>query len=189
MNMDNVRAAQKMALAEEPLRKELVGWHQRQGTYSSSVSGMPFKSWVKWLIERMAEALGIPSPSPKDLVDALRVSAVGDFLALCAVDKLGKEGFSADINCSIEDGKVDVSISLDFNIPKNKAMDIAKDLARRFGKLGYWTNVWSDDEWDYPGVIMDASLGVAKYVELSESGKSAESLLFGDGKCYNEETS
>ena len=49
--------------------------------------------------------------------------------------------------------------------------------------------MWSDDEWDYPGVTMNASLEFAKYVELSESGKSAESLLFGDGKCYNKETS
>lgn len=189
MKMSNVRAAQEMALAEEPLRKELVGWHQRQGTYSSSVSGRPFSSWVRWLIERISEALEIPSPTPKDLVDALRVSAVGDFLALCAVGKLEKEGFPADINCSIEDGKVDASICLDFNIPKNKALDIANDLATRFGKLGYRTDVWSDDEWDYPGVTMNASLEFAKYVELSESGKSAESLLFGDGKCYNEKTS
>lgn len=189
MKMDDVRAAQKMALAEEPLRKELVGWHQRQGTYSSSVSGRPFNSWVKWLIERISEALEIPSPTPKDLVDALRVSAVGDFLALCAVGKLDKEGFPADINCSIEDGKVNASICLDSSIPKNKALDIANDLATRFGNLGYWTSVWSDDEWDGSGVIMDASLWFSKYVELSESGKPAESLLFGDGKCYNEETS
>ena len=158
-----VKAARATAMRSKPLRSALEDWYKKKGC-------CPFPeetSFIRW-VERLADYVaghfhdeGLVTE--KNIVEGLKVQAIGDKLALRLAKKAARAGYETDTNCYIEEGVVfaNVWIASDSFEKSEKRAD---GIAAEFRKAGYSAELWVDEE-DDRACTVNAQIDFKLYVK------------------------
>ena len=161
--IEYAKAARATAMRSKPLRSALEDWYKHKGS-------CPFpeeKSFLRW-IERLADHVagqfhdeGLVTE--KNIVEGLKVQAIGDKLALRLAKKAARAGYETDTNCYIEEGVVfaNVWIASDSFEKSEKRAD---GIAAEFRKAGYSAELWVDEE-DNRACTVNAQIDFKLYVK------------------------
>jgi hypothetical protein len=172
--------AKRIALSDPELRKSLREWFNKKGRSPLCTMEYGFGDWVVWLLCTMSDRLGIDYPefpTSDQMVDAVRVNAIGDFVAVKAGWLAKRAGFESDIDCYVEDGIVYSCIWLKGSNAK-KTEKYADGLAERLNRIGYSAETSIDEE-DDREVYVNAQIDFGLYVNLTKRGINPECLLCG----------
>ena len=162
ISKDMAVKARKLALKDKVLRLALEDWFSKKGSCPDPEI-TDFNEWVEKQCNYIAKNIGSADafPTPKQIVVALKVNAVGDELALYLEKEIAKKGFPSDINCYVEEGIVYASIWLKGGRFVSATKESAK-VAAAFRKAGYAAEVWVDEE-DDREVTVNAQLDFPLY--------------------------
>ena len=163
ISIEDAQAARATAMRSKPLRKALNDWYEKKGC-------CPFPeetSFLRW-VERLADYVAgqfhdeglVTVPN---IVEGLRVQAIGDRLAIRLAKSAARAGYETDINCYIEDGVVfaNVWIASDSFEKSEKRAD---KIAAEFRKAGYSAELWVDEE-DDRACTVNAQIDFKLYVK------------------------
>ena len=140
------------------LTNSLADWWRHKGKLPSEEAGLGFIDWICKKIDDADDCLSahVGEAPPGELVEVLRVNAVGDPIALETIDDSKEEGFKSDVDCYVEDGVVYSSVWL-AGLSADEAYDRAKTIAKTFRSHGYATDIYVDEE-DDTEVTVNASV-------------------------------
>lgn len=165
VNQDTVRAAIQLARADQALDAALHDWWRHQGMLPTALRGKPFGVWLIDLLNELSTTIdGVyhGGQTAANIVDVLRIHAVGDPLALRLAAAAEQDGFGTDTNCYVEDGCVDANVYLSSADPE-KAKDRAEKIRDAFTAAGYSAEVWVDEEDDH-AVTVNAQLDFKSFL-------------------------
>ena len=167
---DTIKAAQELIKADgnEKLFCSLAEWFRHKGELALNEQNLTFWRWVEVRLDDLAWQIGkdkLPSEcKAADLVEALRVNAMGVALAKECEAGAEKKGFKSDINCYVEDGMVYVSVYVGGKTSEEGWKE-AEAIAAKFIEKGYATDVYHDDE-DETEVFMAAVIDFPIYLKV-----------------------
>lgn len=165
MNQETIRAAIKRARQEPALDTALHDWWRHQGTLPTDLRGKPFDAWLIDLMNELSTTIDEVfhgEQTAENIVDVLRIHAIGDPLAIRLAADAEQDGFGTDTNCYVEDGCVDVNVYLHHD-DHEKTKDRASQVCAAFTKAGYSAEVWMDEEDDHD-VTVNAQLDFKSFI-------------------------
>lgn len=167
VNQETIRAAIKRVRQDPALDTALHDWWRHQGTLPTALRGKPFGVWLIDLLNDLSKTIDDvfhSEQTAENIVDVLRIHAIGDPLALRLAAEAEQDGFGIDTNCCVEDGFVDANVYLHHEDPeKTKAR--ASQVCAAFTEAGYSAEVWVDEEDDHDVTVnaqMDFKLFIAQ---------------------------
>lgn len=172
--------AKRLAVSDEPLLVSLKEWHAHKGNVAPGTEDYNFDDWLVVMLGEMSDRVGVDYPefpTSEQLVHALRVNSIGDFVAVRASEIAKRDHLESDINCYVEDGIVYSSIWLKSG-EASRTKAYADKLAEKLRRLGYSAEGCIDEE-DSREVTVNAQLDFPLYVKLVERGMNPECLLCG----------
>lgn len=165
MNQETIRAAIKRARQEPALDMSLHDWWQHQGTLPTALRGKPFGAWLVDLMNELSKTIDEAfhvEQTAENIVDVLRIHAIGDPLAIRLAADAEHDGFGTDTNCCVENGCIDANVYLHHEDPeKTKAR--ASQVCAAFTEAGYSAEVWVDEEDDHD-VTVNAQLDFKSFI-------------------------
>lgn len=171
---DMIDGVSGMALSDRDLESALRRWHQWPDSLPTDWQGEPFHDWLDSLICHVATQIWAtcdsarPIPDEKDVLDALRLQAIGDPFALDEA-KTARKSFETDVNCYVEEGVVFSNIWLKGT--DEKAVEAEADrIAQKMNAAGYSAEVWVDEE-DAREATVNAQMDFPLYLGLVRRGK------------------
>lgn len=165
VNQETIRAALKRARQDPALDTALHDWWRHQGTLPTALRGKPFGVWLIDLLNELSTTIDSVfhgEQTAENIVDVLRIHAIGDPLALRLAAEAEPEGFITDTNSYVEDGCVDANVYLHHADPK-KAKARAEQVCAAFTAAGYSAEVWVD-EVDANDVTVNAQLDFKSFL-------------------------
>lgn len=151
VNQETIRAAIKLARADKALDNALNDWWHHQGEMPTAWRGKPFGVWLIDLLNELSTTIDEVfhgEQTAANIVDVLRIHAIGDPLAIRMSAEAEQDGFGTDTNCYVEDGCVDANVYLHHEDPE-KAKARAKQVRDAFTAAGYSAEVWVDETDDH----------------------------------------
>ena len=163
-DVNTLLEAKRLAMSDPKLLDALKEWHSNKGRVVLQAQDYDFGDWLEWMLGDMSDNVGIDYPAfptPRQMVEALRVNAVGDPLALACEDGARWAGLESDADCYAEEGVVYSSVW----IAGKAAEDVnehAERIAALFRESGYAADVSVDEE-DGKEVTVNASIDFSLY--------------------------
>ena len=159
VNQETIRDATKLARQDPALDTALHDWWRHHGTLPTTLRGKPFGVWLIDLLKDLSTTIDEVfhgEQTAENIVDVLRIHAIGDPLALRLAAEAEQDGLGTDTNCYVEDGCVDVHVYLRHE-DSEKAKARATQMCTAFTAAGYSAEVWLDEE-DDRDVTVNAQL-------------------------------
>lgn len=162
---ETLRKALNLVFTSKLLTDSLADWWRHKGKLPPNEADMGFCDWVCNKIDKISDCIGARAEDPpvNEIVEALRVNAIGDPMALNTIDPSKEEGFKTDTNCYVEDCIVYSSVWLT-GLGADEVYDRAKAIAKEFEAQGYATDIYVDEE-DDTEVTVNASIDFPVYME------------------------
>ena len=163
-SIKTVHEAMSMAMGDPALKDALHQWYKRRGRIPPDGQGVSFRRWLEDIADHLAGCIHSPvEPTPGELVEALKINAVGDRLAIRLSNEFARDrGVDTDINCYVEEGVVDSGVWIRGEDPEEVRM-IAQDIRDRFVKEGYAAEVWTDEDDDLEATV-NAQIDFTEYI-------------------------
>lgn len=165
VNQKTIRAALKRARQDPALDKALHDWWQHKGKLPTAWRGKPFGVWLIDLLNELSTTIDEVfhgEQTAANIVDVLRIHAVGDPLAIQMAEEAEKDGFGTDTDCYVEDGCVYANVYLHHEDPE-KAKARAAQVRDTFTAAGYSAVVWVD-EMDEHDVTVDTQIDFKSFL-------------------------
>ena len=165
VNQETISYALKLARQDHYLDMALHDWWIHQGTLPTSLRGKPFIIWLIDLMNELSTTIDDVfhgEHTAENIVDVLRIHAIGDPLAIRLAAESEKDGFITDTNCCVEEGCVYANVYLHHEDPK-KAKARAEQVCAEFTAAGYSAEVWVD-EVDDNDVTVNAQLDFKSFL-------------------------
>lgn len=177
-NTATLTNAKKLAIEDDELLDSLCEWHERRGDALLQAQDRRFSDWLTCMLLDMSDRIGVcypEFPSAGQIVEALRVNAIGDFVAVKASEIEERAGMESDINCYVEDGIVFSRIWIK-GADSASTRERAESLAAKLNGLGYSAEVYVDEEDDCEATV-NAQLDFPLYLKMKGTGVNPECLL------------
>ena len=163
-----IEVARGKALKIAPLRNALMNWFKRRGDCPFPEI-TDFGRWVEELLYHIGDMIKEEKDVTIDnLVEGLKVNAIGDPLAVKCSAELEKKNIQTDINCYVAEGRVYSAVWI-----KHMVLDYvnenAQEVAGKFRENGYSVDFWTDEE-DESDITVNARIDFDKYVENQKKG-------------------
>ena len=165
VNQETIRDSIKLALQDPALDTALHDWWGHQGTMPTALRGKRFSVWLINLLNDLSMSIDEVfhgEQTAENIVDVLRINAIGDPLALRLAAEAEYDGVGTDTNSYVEDGCVDVYV-----YPRHEDSEKAKARAAKictaFTESGYSAEVWVDEEDDHD-VTVNAQLDFKSFL-------------------------
>lgn len=169
ISLRTISGVKKLVRSDKELLVELRSWyfHDRRGWLRDDCRTRSFDEWLSGLVEHMSRQLcaSISDRKPSEIVNALRINAVGDVNALREARLAKRAGFNTDTNCYIEDGVVNANVFVE-GADFEKVSRRAKLIKDRFVKMGYSAEVWIDEE-ENSCQTVNAQIDLAIYLRMA----------------------
>lgn len=165
VNHETIRSALKRARQEPALDMSLHNWWQHQVTLPTDLRGKSFGVLLIDLLNELSttiEEVFHGEQTAENIVDVLRIHAIGDPLAIRLAEDAEQDGFGTDTNCCVEDGFVYTNVYLHHEDPK-KTKARASQVCDAFTEAGYYADVWVDEEDDHD-VTVNAKLAFKSFI-------------------------
>lgn len=158
LSYDTIDKALNRIFSSKLLTESLVDWWRHNGKLPTEETNLGFIDWICKKINDADDCLSahVGEAPVGEIVEALRINAVGDPIALETIDDSKEEGFKSDVDCYVEDGVVYSSVWL-AGLSADEAYDRAKTIAETFKSYGYSTDIYVDEE-DDTEVTVNASV-------------------------------
>ena len=143
VTINDIKRAGKIALADKTLAKSLKEWFGLKGNLPTSERELKFDEWVDKQFEGMAGCIG-ENETVEHLVEALRVNAMGDTIAVTTAKNAKASGFVTDTNCYVEDNIVYAGVWVTGKKAEENKKE-AEAIAAVFRKAGYSAELWVDE--------------------------------------------
>lgn len=170
VNQETISAAIKLARQDTSLYTALHDWWRHHGTLPTALSGKPFGVWLIDLLNELSTTIdGVfhGEQTAENIVDVLRIHAIGDPLAIRLAAESEQDGFGTDTNCYVEDGCVDANVYLHHDDPE-KAKARATQVCTAFTAAGYSAEVWVNEEDDHD-VTVNAQLDFKSFLSQRQN--------------------
>ena len=168
MSIKTIKAARAKAMQCSGLLRKLKEWFAKKGSCPDpEVKDLP--EWVERRIDYLSGHMGKCRKTVDSLLVALKVQAGGDFYANLFSVYAELAGWTTDINCYVEEGRVYASVWLSGKDDAKKTENLADAMAMEFRKLGYDAEIWIDEE-DEHDVTVHASIDFPAYYKLVKKG-------------------
>lgn len=165
INNETICAAIKLSRADQALDKALHDWWHHQGTLPTALRGKQFGVWLIDMLNDLSTTIDEVfhgEQTAENIVDVLRIHAIGDPLAIRLAAESEPDGFMTDTNSYVEDGYVNAKVYLHHADPK-KAKARAEQVYAAFTAAGYSAEVWVD-EVDANDVTVNAQLDFKSFL-------------------------
>lgn len=163
--IDDIKRVGEIALADKTLAKSLKEWFDRKVNLPTSERELKFDEWVDKQLEYIAGCIG-ENETVEHLVEALRVNAIGDPIAVTTEKNAEASGFVTATNCYVEDNIVYAGVWVTGKKAEENKKE-AEAIAAVFRKAGYSAEVWVD-EVDDTEVTVDAHIDFPIFLKMQK---------------------